>query len=491
MTKLILFLALLFPLAAFGQWTLPQHIVRVASVAIGTITLDTPHCSAASTSCTLTGVTAGDFIDCHYYNFAFEAPALYVSDATNGVYSLTSHYTDSANLLEGEAVFQGSAAGTITPTISSISMPYGTISCETYKHVNANYLDPGPIDQLQVVSSTANPVSGTAQTPTHANELISGFMSNLSVTPTAGTGYTLIDSATTPDSLGNTWPEYMIQTTATATNSPYTAASDSWMDMTTAFLPAGESGGVIPLSGMYADFAGNTNGSAVSAANLGTATYASLIGGWGGTYSGGTYNTTIAPPNRVSPVWVNGKTHAGTTGIAIDHVSNATESFNWDGDAPAVSASESLSFFFRTAYTRNTNSDLCDMAQVAHGGSGDNVTLQTGYTTASGLGLRMEISNGTTYTSPFVAINPNQWYWVSMQLSVSGTHKLYVYSETTPGTLPWTLLGTSTWPVEVSGTGNVVFQLGNQGSCDSSGSHVYFAYPQADAWGLYGFPVLP
>jgi hypothetical protein len=455
-----------------------------------TIALDTPSCSSASTSCTLTSVTAGDFIDCHYFVYAFAPPALYISDSVNGAYYPTFFEQVASNEIAGEYVMPNSASGTITPTATSNTFPDGGISCQTYKNINSTAFTDPAIGQVSTGTST-NPTSGSAQTPTAAKELISGFMGNLSVTPTAGTNYTRIGNVALPDSLQNLWPEYWIQTTATATNSPYTAASDTWEDFTTAFMPAGQAGGVIPFGGNYTDLAGETNGTTVSATNLATGGKSAFPGGWGGTFGGGVYNTTVSPPSRTHSIWTSGKNSTSNTGVAIDHISTATESFNWDTiQAGPSTEAPSLSFFFKTTYTANSVGNLCDFAQISGASGGDGVNLQVGYDATAHLAMHMEVTNGTTQVSPWIgSLSPNTWYWVTMQLAHSGNHELTVYGFSGGS---WSLIGTSTFPVTTPPSTNINFQVGNQGSCgDPSGTHVYYADIQMDPWGQAGFPVLP
>jgi hypothetical protein len=465
---------------------------KTFGVPVLTIVRDTPSCATGGptpTGCTLTSVAAGDFIDCHYFDYAFAPPALYIADSVNGAYYPVYNRFASANESIGEYVQINSAAGTITPTIHANTMPYGAISCQTYKNINnSGFVDASPIWQFASSTST-NPNSGTARTPSYNKELVTAFMEDDSGTATAGSGYTM--AATTGiGSLGyNLYSEYSIQTTAASTNGSFTNASTDWLDMTAAFVPSGQVGGVIPFGGLYWDGAGETNGTTVSAANLATGGNSAFPGGWGGTYSTGVYTTSVSVPARTHSVWAGGKYSTTNTNVALDHISVASESFNWDTvQAGPTGEAPSLSFFFQTTYTGTSVGNLCDMAQIASGGS-DGVNLQTGYDATAHLGMHMEITNGTTQTSPWVSISPNTWYWISMQLASTGNHKLYIYRFS--GGV-WSLLGTSTYAVTTGASSTVNFQIGDQGSCgDPSGTHVYYADIQADPWGQAGFPVLP
>jgi hypothetical protein len=255
-------------------------------------------------------------------------------------------------------------------------------------------------------------------------------------------------------------------------------------------MPAGQTGGVVPFGGIYWDGAGASNGTALSASNMGTGSNYAFPGGWSGTYVSAVYNNTVTPPARTHSIWTSGKYSNTNTGMAIDHISVASESFNFDTTIAGPSTeAPSISFFFETTYTANSAGNLCDFAQISGATGGDGVNLQVGYDATAHLAFHMEITNGTTHTSPWVSIASNTWYWVTMQLAHSGNRQLDVYSYSGGS---WTLLGTSTYAVTTGPSSNINFQVGNQGSCgDPAGTHVYYADIQMDPWGQAGFPVLP
>jgi hypothetical protein len=58
-----------------------------------------------------------------------------------------------------------------------------------------------------------------------------GYVGTLNNLPTVGSGYTIIDQQTS--TFGT--PEYQIQTTATAVNTPFVNGADEWTDQQAVF----------------------------------------------------------------------------------------------------------------------------------------------------------------------------------------------------------------------------------------------------------------
>jgi hypothetical protein len=217
--------------------TLPPPIILDGSV----------HCVHAvsspgsSVSCTLTGVTAGDLITVEYADRNGDKSS--ISDATNGTYSLATAYGNDTSdpSWSGIAYFCKAAAGTYSPTLnlSPSTDTWAIISAQAWRRAKGtSCLDSGSITQQKIsTTNAANATCGSTQSPAGNYELVVGyavFDSDASVT--AGTNYTLIDTnaSTTPNPV---FPEYWIQKTGTATNGPFTSASDDWTDSCAAFLP--------------------------------------------------------------------------------------------------------------------------------------------------------------------------------------------------------------------------------------------------------------
>jgi hypothetical protein len=194
-------------------------------------------------SCTLSSVTAGDLITVEFSDRnGYETS---ISDGANGAYTKIYYVQDSADPnYSGMAYFMNSASGSLTVNLALSSTDYwGNISVQAWKGAaTSSALDTGAITQhLTSTSGTvANANCGSAQSPAGAGELIIGYVvpdNNFSVT--AGTNYTLID---TSNSNGNpVFPEYWIQSAATATNGPFTSAADDFTEGCAAFKPASSS----------------------------------------------------------------------------------------------------------------------------------------------------------------------------------------------------------------------------------------------------------
>ena len=234
MKRLLVALTLVFVLAAMGVQKLSAQI-----------TLDgSNHCTSSghqvtSVSCTLPNVTAGDLITVEFGDRnGYETS---ISDNKNGAHTRIYYVPDSTDPnYSGMAYFANSASGSVTVQVSlSATDWWAVVSVQAWKGAaTSSVLDTGAITQhLTSTSSTANANCGTAQTPAAAGELILSYMvadADFSVTP--GTNYTLIDLPNSPDNPA--FPEYWIQTTAQATNGPFTSAADDWTVGCAAFKPA-------------------------------------------------------------------------------------------------------------------------------------------------------------------------------------------------------------------------------------------------------------
>ena len=131
--------------------------------------------------------------------------------------------------------YKSTVAGSATTVTVNFSSPaqYVGIACESWKPSTAGsfLLDTAFIQQQD--GTTANPTTGSAKTPSLANELVLGNLLTSTSTPTAGTNFTLVDSVPGGP---NVFPQYWIQSTATSTNAPYVMGSDAWTDQMAAFF---------------------------------------------------------------------------------------------------------------------------------------------------------------------------------------------------------------------------------------------------------------
>ena len=227
---------------AFIPFTL---LFLICASAQATITLDTHNskqgtatCNVTSINLTLTSVTAGDLITCEAtMGTPSSATTIAISDSTNGAYSVSAAIQANVNAEQYVAMFyfQNAAAGTysVTATNNGAACYFG-FSCQAWTGVaKTAALDTSFSQYKYQATSAANPTTGTALTPYTGGELIIGFVSTSNNTPTAGTNYTLIDAQSTCLA----YPEYSIQNGPTATNAPFTMATDFWLDQMAAFKP--------------------------------------------------------------------------------------------------------------------------------------------------------------------------------------------------------------------------------------------------------------
>jgi hypothetical protein len=225
-------------LSALGAGSAPASSA-IALDGSGHCTFDVANLGALTYHCAITVPTAGDLITVEFGNR--DGNLSKVSDPTNGTYTTIFYVQDSANpTYAGMAYFCNAASGTYNVTVTlSVSEADGAyLSAEPWKNAaTSSCLDSGSITQHQVSTSgtVANANCGTAASPAGNGELIMGygaFDSDSSVT--AGANFTLIDTT----NLGNfSFPQYWIQTTATATNAPFTSAADDWISGCAAFKP--------------------------------------------------------------------------------------------------------------------------------------------------------------------------------------------------------------------------------------------------------------
>lgn len=180
---------------------------------------------------TLTGVLAGDLITVELG--VNPAPTgVTVSDNVNtgNYYGAVPMSATNGTLPTSIGIFSfiNSKSGTITITANWTGAAAATISAQSWTPGAGNtvYVDYPMVEQnVSNLFRTTNPNAGASQTPASNADLVIGYMVSQVHVPTAGTNYTLIDT----DATFLTWPEYWIQTSATATNTPYTQVSDFWV----------------------------------------------------------------------------------------------------------------------------------------------------------------------------------------------------------------------------------------------------------------------
>ena len=421
MKKLLpLTLLLLLCSLAFGQGMVGNASMVGTSSAIGGINGSAPSpivqdgagCSAVATtgttlSCGSLTVTAGDLITCQSApdNPSGGSVFVSVSDTTNGIYLVPQYQNNPSSAgshvnvnSDVQAYFPNAAGGTYSPTLTVSGTSDGmTISCQAWKNARTSAaLDGGAINQYQLqFTGASNPTSGSAQTPTANGELITCIVNTSSNTPTAGLGYSLI----TGGSSQLVWSETEIQTTATATNCPFTMASDNWMDYSTAYLPSSASAGVTPITGIWNNASGGSNGVAPTSTTVGNSgaftigPYPTTTWNVTNTNSDLTYASSPSFSNCMqNSVWINGASYSptssgliyqfatGTGGDGVNFASNqagynsAAEVYCFETDLPQT---DSSSHFYSLGTIESADAtDYCD-PQIEPNGTNLTMALES------------------------------------------------------------------------------------------------------------------
>lgn len=187
---------------------------------------------ASSISLTLSP-TAGDGMTCEFV-ISDTTTFISITDSNARTYApgVTAYDGVVNTLWKGTYFLSNVASGATIITLNYVASTVASMSCEAWKpSVAATFSLDGATVQHQDTTG-ANPTSGGNLTPTNPNEVVVGYVfTDDFVSSTPGASYTSIDI----DSAFGTTPEYWIQTTATATNTPYTHSSQTYNDMMAAF----------------------------------------------------------------------------------------------------------------------------------------------------------------------------------------------------------------------------------------------------------------
>jgi hypothetical protein len=428
---LICFITLLRCCLAHGQ-VMQEPFVNTAALAASTnVTLDatvTPCGSTASSSvstltCSLGAVPAADLIVCASEWGDLGNSAQITDNVNSGVYTLGNYYvTGNGGYHEflGYWYYPNTASGTTTATmtLTAASNSWG-FGCGAFKSTRTtNLLDPSFYGMYDNGSATTAVTMPTSKTPTNNGELVYCIadVGVPSVSVTAGTNYTLIDTQT----LDALWPYYWPQTTKTSTNCPSTIASSQvWSILAGAILPSSASAGITPYQGFFANFGGLTN-AAVPTPELLTG-YANVSGtppgvGWfgdeldwyccnsGSTTSGGIWSITNTHSD------VTGST-SGPTGI-LSSTLYLPASSNTSGGAGVSSY-----------YTSNGNQTM--NLQLVTGTTGDNVLMTivpSAATVNYGAYIEWDIPNNDTSGHSYTFFGPQGGTdYLMLTLTANGT----------------------------------------------------------------------
>ena len=376
------------------------------------------HGTVTPTSCSgAMTVAGGDVLVATIAQFSFGTVGCYVADNLNGPWNAVYQglfNSDTGHWVSGW-VLANSYSGQVTPTVTCSGSTSGLdIVAAAFKGASQTTPPFGPVDPSTI---SFNPLTGVGVTstnpcsvfnasacsanfaPANPKEVIYCGMGNLAVTPTAGTNFTLLSSASQTITL---WPEYWIQTTATATNGAYTAASDTWFDGCFGVMNAASpTGGVLPFSGFVIDGHGNANNTTLTAGNALSASYNSI----NQTYS--VLNVTTAKwvtggpcPARVSTIYVNGNAVPGTTGVSLQHTGTlTTEDLKIQMWVNPSGFGEEFYCISQSGFAPAAGGGYCDISSLASTPSGDDSTPQMDYIWPTLTAAATASGGNTVYTA--------------------------------------------------------------------------------------------
>ncbi len=300
--------AVTWGLAATG-WTAQVATFKPAPPVVQGIALvqhgakDNGTANTASVSVILNSVASGHLLTCSITYGNPGGTTLSVSDNLNGAWAVAGAVHFSTGIGQTTAIFYlaNSKAGTTTITGKPGSAgEYGAMDCQEWSGVATS----SPLDQFTEQDGTsANPSSGSVTTGTNG-ELILGDMEN-GYSPSAGSGFSLLDTDTSAGTGSGLDTEYQIQTNAGSVAVTWGLAATGWTAQVAIFKPTtGAGGGPTPSITSVTPGSGSVGTSVtISGANFGATQSTSTV----------SFNGTIATPTS----WT-------TTSIAVSVPSGAT-----------------------------------------------------------------------------------------------------------------------------------------------------------------------
>lgn len=446
----------------------PIHVSGTIPITLDASCTGTGSASTIGCSSPMT-VTAGDTIvvGCYTNGASFDPSNIFVNDVVNGYYDgvVGNLHPAGSNQWVNVSVFPNSASGSITPFCTNWESDGFGIAAYAFKGTRTTQVLDGAaaINLFNSVGVAAtNPNAGTAGAPTNANEaIVCNLVLTSSTATTAGAGYSPAGTLTGVINTMAQYSEYIVN--PVTANCPYgTSVAKTYTDTQIALLNASNPSGYKALTGMYgAPAAAQTNGATATVAILNgtsgslTPLNAPTANTWWFLQSGSatTFDTGIAPLGSLK-LLVNGVPHVigdAATSIKVPSA-NTTTAYAWGTEGLLNNGPGMwLGSFMRIGTNEGANQG-CDTWNIDSSLVEGAETTQVETNGSSVIGFRFEINGGATPTSPTLfpstALNFAQDYYVITH--VAGVNEanddIYIFGETTPGTLPWTLFGHLTWP---------------------------------------------
>ncbi len=221
--------------------------------------------------------------------------------------------------------------------------------------------------------------------------------------------------------IGATQGGFALPTTAAQVSSIYQGCEEFYA----VFTCVSGCGSVTPPYGPLLDFSGQTNGTALSAANLAASSVAHCQTGgtWDGTFSSAMEYSTAQSQNFQTAHETCGVSIAGNTGLVVDADETTGDFFRWNyATAEQGATGQSYGFYWYTNETAVTNGDLCDVAEI---GGGDALTWGLHKDSTNGLYMSIERTPTTIYYGA-VPVSANTWYWLTCLNNEGAAHRCQV-----------------------------------------------------------------
>jgi IPT/TIG domain len=323
---------------AATDWTAQVATFKPAPPAVQGIALvqhsakDNEATNTSSVAVTLSSVATGHLLTCSITYGNPGGTSLSVSDNVNGAWAVAGTVHFSTGISQATAIFYlaNSEAGTTTITGTPGSAgEYGAMDCQEWSGVATS----SPLDQFtEQDGSSANPSSGSVTTGANG-ELILGDMEN-GYSPSAGSGFTLLNTDTTAATGSGLDTEYQIQTNAGSVAATWGLAATGWTAQVATFKPAaGTSGGPTPSITSVAPGSGAVGTSVtISGTNFGATQSTSTV----------TFNGTTATPTSWSATSIAAPVPSGATSgnvvVTVGGIASNGVSFTVTSPAPGISS---------------------------------------------------------------------------------------------------------------------------------------------------------
>lgn len=484
---------------AWGQFPKPRpvrfypdrgpELPATAPITLGLHVATNNGASSSTTVAVVLGTpTVGSAIVCDV-KFQTDVNIVSVSDNVNGAYLavIAPLRDETHNFTVATYYRENVAASSTTVTLTySAARTGGQMACKELKGAATSYALDSTVSASRHTTGT-NANAGTTMTPLGNGRFINATASfDSATTPTAGTNFTLLDGASV------LWPEYWIQTTATATTGPFTSSNLGYAVALSAFAPAYS--GTCDTS-VVLDYHGGTPGNAVNTTTLNGTSGNSYQDGAqrGGNVQPNSDRNYDGIANTNAPGWTVGGTSANLTYVSDSAVPFATTlncpSYSGTANSGTVlrwttanGVTGNATYFFPMPTPSSIAVGLCFWSDYSATDTfiNDTWVLRAGNdyvnmildNVGSGVRVSIEAPGGGsgTYTLP----NPSSKYWLAWQWNTGGTHHLNVYNGC--GSNP-ALLQSLNATAKASGGNASQLQLGNGGFSDGAnnpGHHWWF-----------------